>query len=200
MVTPKMLVLGSHRAQISNNARTVMEQECNTTVITIGGLTPVHQHLDVLISKPFKTRVDDLFNEHLTANLDANLTGTVQAKRRRVLMTKWVGQAWQEVSASLQEQIKAVSKSIGISIPAAGSEDNLMKFRGLPEYRIARVGAAADEQDVEERHFLPPALIHSFTFSLLFFLPYRSLSHSLSCCISLSLSLSFMPHILDLRV
>ena len=72
VVTPKMLVLDSHRAQITNNAGTVMEQECNTTVITIGGgLTPVLQPPDVLLSKPFKTRVDDLFNEHLTANLDA---------------------------------------------------------------------------------------------------------------------------------
>ena len=95
-------------------------------------------------------RVDDLFNEHLTANLDAYLNGTIPAKRRRVLMRKWDGQAWQEVSASLQEQIKAVSKFIGISIPADGSEDNLVKFRSLPEYRIARGGAAADEQDVKE--------------------------------------------------
>ena len=95
-------------------------------------------------------RVDDLLNEHLTADLDAYLNGTIPAKRRRVVMTKWVGQAWQEVSGSLQEQIKAVSQSIGISIPADGSEDNLVKLRGLPEYRIARGGAAADEQDVEE--------------------------------------------------
>ena len=151
MVTPKMLVLDSHRAQITDNARTVMEQECNTTVITIGGgLTPFPQPLDVLFNKPFKTRVEDFFNEHLTANLDAYLNGTIPAKRQRVLMTKWVGQAWQEVSASLQEQIKEVSKSIGISIPADGSEDNLVKLRRLPEYTIARGGATADEQDFED--------------------------------------------------
>ena len=104
----------------------------------------------MLFNKPFKMRVDDLFNEHLTANLNAYLDGTIPAKRRRVLMMKWVGQAWQEVSASLQEQIKAVSQSIGISFPTDSCEDNLVKLRGLPEYRIARGGAAADEQDVEE--------------------------------------------------
>ena len=149
-ITPKMLVLDSHRAQITDNARTIMEQECNTTVITIGGgLTPVLQPLDVLFNKPFKKKVDDLFNEHLTANLDAYLNGTIPAKRR-VLMTRWVGRAWQEVSASLQEQIKAVSKSIDISIPADGSKNNLVKLRGLSEYRIARGGAAANEQDVKD--------------------------------------------------
>ena len=51
---------------------------------------------------------------------------------------------------SLHKQIKAVSKSIGTSNPADGSEDNLVKLRGLPGYRIARGGAAADEEDVEE--------------------------------------------------
>ena len=81
VVTPKMLVLDSHRAQITDNAQTVMEQECNTTVITIGGLTPVLQPLDVLFNKPFKTRLDDLFNKYLTANPDAYLNGTIPAKR-----------------------------------------------------------------------------------------------------------------------
>ena len=48
VVTPKMLVLDSHRAQITDNTRTVMEQECNISVITIGGgLTPVLQPPDV---------------------------------------------------------------------------------------------------------------------------------------------------------
>ena len=82
MVTPKMLVLDSHRAQITDNARMVMEQERKTTVITIGGgLTPVCQPLDVLYHKPFATRVDDSLNEHLTANLDAYLSGTISAER-----------------------------------------------------------------------------------------------------------------------
>ena len=124
VVTPKMLVLDSHQAQITNNALMVMKQECNTTVITIdGGLTPVLQPLDVLFNKPFKTRVDYLFNEHLTANLDAYLNGTIPAKRHRVLMTKWVGQTWHKVSVSLQEQIKAVFKSIGIGGGGGGREE-----------------------------------------------------------------------------
>ena len=57
MVTPKMLVPDCHRAQITDNAQTVMEQEFNTTVITIGGgLAPVLQPLDVLFNNPFKMR------------------------------------------------------------------------------------------------------------------------------------------------
>ena len=128
-----------------------MEQECNNTAITIGGgLILVFQPLDALLIEPFMTRLDDLFKEHLTANVDAYLNSTIPAKLRRVLMTKWVGRYWQEVCASLQEQTKAVSKSIGISLTADGSEDDPVKLRGLSEDRIACGVAAADEADVEE--------------------------------------------------
>ena len=97
-------------------------------------------------------------------------------------MTKWVGQAWQEISASLQELINAVFKSIGISLPADESEDDLVKLCGLPEYRITRGGAAAEEPDVRVTRSLARA--HPFLYLLSIF--------SLSCRLVLPLALSLV--------
>ena len=55
-------------------------------MVAIGGMTSVLQPLDVLFDKPFKTRTDDLFNEHLSSHLDEYTNGTIPAKRH-VLMT-----------------------------------------------------------------------------------------------------------------
>ena len=40
--TRKLLVIDSHRAQMTDQAMAIMDKDCNTTVVTIGeGLTPV---------------------------------------------------------------------------------------------------------------------------------------------------------------
>ena len=84
--TRKLLIIDSHRAQLTDRARACLDTECNTTLVPIGGgLTSSLQPLDIAFNKPFKTRIDDLFKEHLTAHLDEYANGTVPAKRRRIL-------------------------------------------------------------------------------------------------------------------
>eukprot|EP00117_Sycon_ciliatum_P034900 scpid75057/ scgid26549/ Pogo transposable element with KRAB domain len=81
VATEKLLVIDSQRAQMTARARTALKEECNTAVVYIGGgLTSTLQPLDVLFNKPFKQRVDDLFNEHLSSHLDEYVQGTIPAK------------------------------------------------------------------------------------------------------------------------
>ena len=49
--------------------------------------------VDVLINKPFKDEVRSLFEDHLDKNLDQYVDGKINAAQRRVLITKWVGEA-----------------------------------------------------------------------------------------------------------
>ena len=100
--------------------------------------------MDLVFNKPFKAKVDDLFNEHLSANLDAYINGTLPAKKRRILMKKWIGQAWVEVSDSMADTVRAVFKSAGISVKQDGSEDDLIRPHGLPDYRYGAAAVPAD--------------------------------------------------------
>ena len=66
-------------------------------------------------------------------NLDAYVSGSLSASERRVLFTKWVGEAWEEVSAKKEMVIRSFEK-VGIALPIDGSEDSRISIRGLEDY------------------------------------------------------------------
>ena len=58
------------------------------------GCTSRVQFVDVLINKLFKGEERSLFEDHLDKNHDQYVNSKINANQRRVLMTKWVGEAW----------------------------------------------------------------------------------------------------------
>ena len=130
---PMHLVLDVHRAQKTQEIQDVLEAECNTNVP--GGCTSLVQPVDVSFNKPFKSAVERQATQHMQENLDSYVHGQINASARRVLFTKWVGQAWEEVSAD-KELIIRPFKRWGISIPIDGSEDDQIHIRGWEEYSI----------------------------------------------------------------
>lgn len=53
--------------------------------------------------------------KHLHDNLGEYMRGTINASEHRVLFTKWVGDAWDEVSANVDMVIRSFEKC-GISV------------------------------------------------------------------------------------
>ena len=75
-----------------------------TTIIMVPpGTTNKVQPLDVAVNSEFKNVVDRLATEHMSSNMKSFHT----ASDRRVLFTNWVGQAWQEVSRRLNDDVSA---------------------------------------------------------------------------------------------
>ena len=143
----KLLVIDSHRAQLTQNALKVMDEACNTSVVSIGGgLTSVLQPLDLVVIRPFKHRVDEIFNQHLSSNLDAYTNITIPAGKR-ILMTQWIGQSWMEVMASLRPTIQRVFITPGISVVADGSEDDIFAIQAIENYTYA---VFSEEESNEE--------------------------------------------------
>ena len=68
-------------------------------------------------------------------NLDAYVKGDINASARRVLFTKWVGQAWEEVSAD-KEMIVRSFKKCGIALAIDGSEDEEINIQGIDGYIV----------------------------------------------------------------
>eukprot|EP00794_Sanderia_malayensis_P021199 gene21199-23281_t len=69
---------------------------------------------------------------------DDNLTkwhDHISAKERRVLMTRWTGEAWREISAN-EEFFKKLFQKTGCLMTADSSEDENIRPQGLEEYEF----------------------------------------------------------------
>ncbi len=79
-------------------------------------------------------------------NLDAYVRGQINASARRVLFTKLVGEAWDEVISN-KEMIVRSFRQVGIAIAVDGSEDGEINIEGLLGYKVED---SDDEGDNEE--------------------------------------------------
>ena len=139
-----LLILDVHRAQKTDNVQSHFTSRSTTTVYVPPGCTSIVQPLDVSVNAPFKAIVSRLANDHCAQNLSAYVQG-----ERRVLLTKWVGQAWEEVSANKQ-MIQRTFRKCGISVPIDGSADGDIQLEGLPDYTVQEDGV--DEGDEEDEN------------------------------------------------
>ena len=61
--------------------------------------------------------------------------GKLSASNRRVLITKWVGQAWAEVGSSRDMVVRSFKKC-GISLSLDGSENGEVHIEGIENYEM----------------------------------------------------------------
>jgi hypothetical protein len=64
------------------------------------GTTSLVQPIDVIFNTPFKAAVERQATVHLQENLSQYVNGTICVSERRVLFTKKIRAAWEEVSAN----------------------------------------------------------------------------------------------------
>ena len=134
----RLLIYNAHRAQTTERVKTILTQECQTTLgLVPPGPTSKVQLLDVTFNAEFKKSVDRLATEHLSANPESFMTGKVTAGDRRVLFTKWVDTAWQETSRRLKDTVIRSFMKCGISLPISGSRGSEINIDGLPDYRMS---------------------------------------------------------------
>ena len=132
----KLLVADVHRAQTTDAVQEMLLRECHTAVALVPpGTTSLVQPLDVSVNSEFKSIVERHQNQHMHENVSLYVEGKITASQRRVLITKWVGQAWAEVCTNKDMVCRAFAKC-GISVPIDGSKDHLINIRGLTDYKV----------------------------------------------------------------
>ena len=85
------------------------------------------------IKKPFKDAVRTQFEKHLNGNLTLYTEGKMPASEQRVVLTRWVGNAWDHICSNT-EMVKRSFKKCGIHVNIDGSENALVHFKGISEY------------------------------------------------------------------
>ena len=73
----------------------------------------------------------------MTRNSDQFLTGTVTASERRILFTKWTGQAWPDVSGRRRDTIVRSFVKCGIALPTSGQRDSEINLSGWKTIQLA---------------------------------------------------------------
>ena len=82
-------------------------------------------------------------------NLNAYVRGEIKAGVRRILFTRWVGQAWDEVSSD-EEMVVRSFRKVGIALPIDGSEDkDEINITGLEDYVITEEDSDGDDESEE---------------------------------------------------
>ena len=71
----------------------------------------------------------------MEAHINDYLHGNFTASEQRILLTKWIGQAWEEVSANKDAVVRGFKKC-GISVAIDGSEDDEINIKGFENYKV----------------------------------------------------------------
>ena len=105
------LILDVHKAQKTEAVQAVLD-ECSTdTAFIPGGYISLIQPFDVSFNKPFKNAVERLVTEHIPGSVCEYVKGELNLSARRVLFTKWVCQALEDVSAKKDVVVRRFKKS-----------------------------------------------------------------------------------------
>ena len=70
------------------------------------------------------------FQGHLSDYVENKLT----ASERRVLITQWVGEVWEDMSLTMRQTIIRGFQKCGITVAHDGFQDHLINIEGLPDY------------------------------------------------------------------
>ena len=145
-----MLVLDVHKAQTTDEIQKLLRESCKTEPVFVpAGTTSLVQPVDVVFNAPFKAAIDTMANNHLQENLDDYVRGKISASERKILFTKWVGQAWEDISAKKDMIIRSFKKC-GISVAIDGSEDTEINIGGLEDYEVGE-----SEEEATDDHADP---------------------------------------------
>jgi hypothetical protein len=101
-----------------------------------GGCTGYVQVLDVLINKLIKAYIQEYEDLWIEENFELWESGKWSIGDRRILLTKWVAQAFERVHLEHKNAIIACFKNVGLSLVVDGSADHLLKIRDLPNLTI----------------------------------------------------------------
>ena len=100
-------------------------------VMVPAGCTSLVQPLDICINKPLKDRIRALADQHYVDHILEWSAQKYTTSERRILMTQWVGQAWESIHHESQQTIQRFSRKCGTTVAIDGSEDHDINIRGL---------------------------------------------------------------------
>lgn len=145
--TKKLLVWDAFRCHTTTQTKSAMKQKKIISAIIPSGCTGKIQVADVVLIRPFKQHIVDLYSEWIADDTQHNRTpsGNLRAPSRRQLV-QWVIAAWGQIS---NDMVREAHKTCGLTTSLEGEEDEkitcLRRDEGRRFLGEARAAAVADE-------------------------------------------------------
>lgn len=79
--------------------------------------------------------IEKLATTHMEDNRDEYVKGELAANFRRVLFTKWVGEAWEEISGN-KAMVQRGFQKVGVVVAIDGSGDDAIAVEGRKDYVV----------------------------------------------------------------
>jgi hypothetical protein len=112
-------------------------KKLNVTVSIIpGGCTGYVQVLDVTVNKIMKQYIEEFEDQWVDEHFDEWKANKFNVGQRRVLLTQWVGQAWEKLHKYHQNAIIKTFQNVGLSLPPDGSKDDQLHIQDLPNITV----------------------------------------------------------------
>ena len=78
---------------------------------------------NTVINKSLKDQIKELADQYIDENERDWVEGKYSVSQRRVLLTKWVGQAWDDMFAENSDMIRQAFKQVGLGLPDDGHRE-----------------------------------------------------------------------------
>jgi hypothetical protein len=83
-----------------------------------------------------KARIEELADQYIDEHEVEWVEGKYSVGQRRVLLTKWVGQAWDDMHTEDGDMIRQAFRQVGLGLPIDGSQDHEIKIKDFPEVQV----------------------------------------------------------------
>jgi hypothetical protein len=109
--------------------------KCTTSFIP-GGTTGFVQVCDTVVNRSLKARIEELADQYIDENESDWVEGKYSVSQRRVFLTKWVGQAWEDMHTEDGDMIRQAFQQVGLGLPIDGSRDHEIKIKDFPDVQV----------------------------------------------------------------
>jgi hypothetical protein len=86
------------------------------------------QVCDTVINRSLKARIEELAEQYIDENESDWVEGKYSVSQPRVLLTKWVGQAWEDMHTEDSDMIRQAFVQVRLGLPINGSRDHEIKI------------------------------------------------------------------------
>jgi hypothetical protein len=83
-----------------------------------------------------KARIEELSDQYIDEHERDWVEGKYSVSYRRALLTKWVGQAWEEMHTEDSDMIQQAFLQVGLGLPINGSRDYEIKIKDFPDVQV----------------------------------------------------------------
>ena len=88
------------------------------------------------VNRPLKARIKELVDQYIDEHKRDWVEGKYLISQRRVLLTKWVGQAWEDMHAKDGDIIRQAFMHVRLGLPIDGSRDHEIKIKDFPDVQV----------------------------------------------------------------